>query len=295
MRSLVHLHRHLWFSSRKLAEKYISHAKHLLSSQDPADVHSALSLLDAALKLFPHWDKALELKARALLCLRRFKDVANMLHDFIPSFKEQALTFENPIEKQKLLSEHPSDAAFDDPSFKSKGLLQYLPAFKVVVNSNELVDIRAIDGQYCCNSQIAPSSTPPVRRRRKPIIWTRRKRIIWTTWRILLQIVHGELHQAKTSAQSSPSARTNGKNSTGGIRVLTEHLVHMEIEGGENDRENEEKEPKDDDYNVMFKKKNDDDEDNDINKAAEGLLGLGPLVQRSVEKQGWICPLKAPK
>ncbi|MCO5605179.1 hypothetical protein L7F22_059359 [Adiantum nelumboides] len=160
MRSVVHLHRHLWFSSRKLAEKYISHAKHLLSSQDPADIHSALSLLDAALKLFPHWDKALELKARALLCLRRFKDVANMLHDFIPSFKEQAWTFENPIEKLKLLSEHPSDAAFSDLSFKSKGFLECLPAFKVKKKLYGGVVSRRTDreqwkwlvlGQACCH------------------------------------------------------------------------------------------------------------------------------------------------
>ncbi|KAI5081834.1 hypothetical protein GOP47_0001577 [Adiantum capillus-veneris] len=130
MRSLVPLHRHLWFSSRKLAEKYIVHAKHLLSSQDPADIHSALSLLDAALKLFPQWDKALELKARALLCLRRFKDVACMLHDFIPSFKQQASAAENPVEKLKLLSDHPSDTALDVFRLKSRGFSQCFPVFK---------------------------------------------------------------------------------------------------------------------------------------------------------------------
>lgn len=131
MRSLVPLHRHLWFSSRKLAEKYIGHARHLLSSQEPADIHSAISLLDAALKLSPQWDKALELKARALLCLRRFKDVANMLHDFIPSFKQQVLALENPVEKLKLLSDCPPDSALDGIRIKSKGFSQCFPVFKL--------------------------------------------------------------------------------------------------------------------------------------------------------------------
>lgn len=109
------LQRHLWVSSRKLAERQLGHARQLLSSQEPADIHSALTLIDTVLKLSPQWDKAIELKARALLCLRRFKDVASLLHDFIPSLKAQAITIDNPVDKEKvkLLEGYPTQ-------FKSK-------------------------------------------------------------------------------------------------------------------------------------------------------------------------------
>ncbi|XP_057854540.1 uncharacterized protein LOC131064421 isoform X1 [Cryptomeria japonica] len=77
--------RHWWLSNRMLAEKHVRKARLLLQSQESADVFSAINLLDAALKLWPRCEKALELKARALLYLRRFKDVANMLEENIPS------------------------------------------------------------------------------------------------------------------------------------------------------------------------------------------------------------------
>ncbi|KAH7423593.1 hypothetical protein KP509_12G062700 [Ceratopteris richardii] len=156
MRSLVPIHHHLWFSSRKLAEKYIVHAKNLLSSRDPADIHSALGLLDAALKLFPQWDKAIELKARALLCLRRFKDVANMLHDFIPSLRRQVSALHNPVEKLKLLSDQFSDVAVDNAHVRSKGFSQCFPLFKL---KKKFFVTRSADrdqwkwlilGQACC-------------------------------------------------------------------------------------------------------------------------------------------------
>jgi len=47
----------------------------------------ALRLLDEALAISPTSDQALELRARSLLCLRRFKDVADMLQDYIPNLK----------------------------------------------------------------------------------------------------------------------------------------------------------------------------------------------------------------
>ncbi|KAK1294346.1 hypothetical protein QJS10_CPA16g01632 [Acorus calamus] len=43
--------------------------------------------LDLALAVSPNHETALELKARSLLFLRRFRDVADMLQDYIPSFK----------------------------------------------------------------------------------------------------------------------------------------------------------------------------------------------------------------
>lgn len=58
-----------------------------MASEEQNDFVSAIHLLDAALSISPRLEIALELKARALLFLRRFKDVANMLQDYIPSLK----------------------------------------------------------------------------------------------------------------------------------------------------------------------------------------------------------------
>ena len=49
------------------------------------DAVAALGLVDAALELSPRMEAALELRARALLALRRYREVAEMLHDYIPS------------------------------------------------------------------------------------------------------------------------------------------------------------------------------------------------------------------
>ena len=64
---------------------YVKDARSLIASQEQSNVASALNLLDAALALSPRFEMALELKATALLHLRRFKEVADMLQDYIPS------------------------------------------------------------------------------------------------------------------------------------------------------------------------------------------------------------------
>ncbi|KAL4602913.1 hypothetical protein ACB092_10G087600 [Castanea dentata] len=79
--------KHWWLTNRKMVEKYIKDARNLMGSQEQSEIASALSLLDSALALSPRFEQALELKARALLYLRRFKDVADMLQDYIPSLK----------------------------------------------------------------------------------------------------------------------------------------------------------------------------------------------------------------
>ncbi|KAG2309688.1 hypothetical protein Bca52824_029436 [Brassica carinata] len=79
--------KHWWFTQRKLVDKYIKDAKTLMASWELNDVTSALPLLDAALSISPRLETALELKARSLLFLRRFKEVADMLQDYIPSLK----------------------------------------------------------------------------------------------------------------------------------------------------------------------------------------------------------------
>ncbi|KAL2236584.1 UNVERIFIED_CONTAM: hypothetical protein Sindi_0850100 [Sesamum indicum] len=59
----------------------------LIATQDESEIEAALGLLEAALALAPRMEVALELKARCLLYLRRFKEVADMLQDYIPSLK----------------------------------------------------------------------------------------------------------------------------------------------------------------------------------------------------------------
>ncbi|KAK4789645.1 hypothetical protein SAY86_016949 [Trapa natans] len=79
--------KHWWLRNRKMAGKYIREASHLMATQDPSDLSSALSLLDSALVYSPRLELALELRARCLLQLRRFRDVADMLQDYIPSLR----------------------------------------------------------------------------------------------------------------------------------------------------------------------------------------------------------------
>lgn len=88
-------------------------ARTLISSQDPNDVKSALILLESALSVSPRYELALELKARSLLYLRRFKDVADMLQDYIPSLK--------------LAGEDSGELSFTHSSRESVKLLNDLP------------------------------------------------------------------------------------------------------------------------------------------------------------------------
>ncbi|RWV78868.1 hypothetical protein GW17_00060089 [Ensete ventricosum] len=84
-----------WLSNKKVSavpqyavvDKYIREARVLISTQEQSNVSAAVGLLDAALALSPRLEAALELRARSLLFLRRFREVADMLQDYIPSFK----------------------------------------------------------------------------------------------------------------------------------------------------------------------------------------------------------------
>ncbi|XP_059437407.1 uncharacterized protein LOC132170438 [Corylus avellana] len=122
--------KHWWLTNRKMVEKYIKDARNLMATQEQSEVASALSLVDAALALSPRMEHALELRARALLNLRRFKDVADMLQDYIPSLKmanddSGSLSSESssqPLsrERVKLLGSGNSSSELPsrDPSFK---------------------------------------------------------------------------------------------------------------------------------------------------------------------------------
>lgn len=76
-----------FFCGLQMVERYIREAQGIMATQDPHDVAFAISILDAGLEICPRNETAMELKARSLLFLRRFRDVAHMLRDYIPSFK----------------------------------------------------------------------------------------------------------------------------------------------------------------------------------------------------------------
>lgn len=118
--------KHWWLTNKKIVDKYLKDAKVLLGTrQDHSEILSALNLLDAALELSPRLDLALHLKARSLLYLRRFRDVADMLQDYIPSLKmlsddsssdnSSSSSAHLSRERVKLLS---SDHQDPEPTFK---------------------------------------------------------------------------------------------------------------------------------------------------------------------------------
>ncbi|KAL5560981.1 hypothetical protein UlMin_030728 [Ulmus minor] len=116
--------KHWWLTNRKIVDKYVKDARNLIATQEQSEIATALNLLDAALALSPRFEQALELKARSLLYLRRFKDVAAMLQDYIPSLK---MTYDDSgsenssqslsRERVKLLSSS-SDSDGESSSFK---------------------------------------------------------------------------------------------------------------------------------------------------------------------------------
>ena len=109
-----------------MVEKYIKDARNLIATQEQSEVASALNLLEAALAISPRLEQALELKAKSLLYLRRFKDVANMLQDYIPSLKmanEDSGSFSSDSSSQQLSREgvkllSSSESPSRDQSFK---------------------------------------------------------------------------------------------------------------------------------------------------------------------------------
>uniref|UniRef100_A0A453I930 J domain-containing protein n=3 Tax=Triticinae TaxID=1648030 RepID=A0A453I930_AEGTS len=75
-------------SNRKVIDRYLREARAILAAAPESgggDAVAALGLIDAALELSPRMEAALELRARALLALRRYREVAEMLRDYIPS------------------------------------------------------------------------------------------------------------------------------------------------------------------------------------------------------------------
>lgn len=89
-----------------------------MASEDQNDAASAIHILDAALSISPRSEIALELKARALLFLRRYKDVANMLQDYIPSLKLAAKDEEGSVSSDGSYSSSSSSSSSSQLSRK---------------------------------------------------------------------------------------------------------------------------------------------------------------------------------
>lgn len=68
-------------------DRYLREARALIARRDASDVAAAVGLLDAALAVAPRLEAALELRARSLLALRRYRDVAEMLEEYMPSYR----------------------------------------------------------------------------------------------------------------------------------------------------------------------------------------------------------------
>lgn len=149
--------KHWWISNKKIVEKYIKDAKILIATQETNEIASALGLLEAALVLSPRLEIALELKARCLLYLRCFKDVAYMLQDYIPSLRipsddtsstSSSGSFDNSKEQIRLIS------SGDEPNFKcfSVSDLKKKVMASLYKNCNKEGQWRyLVLGQTCCH------------------------------------------------------------------------------------------------------------------------------------------------
>ncbi|KAL2323701.1 hypothetical protein Fmac_028080 [Flemingia macrophylla] len=114
--------KHWWLSNRKIVEKYMKDARSLIASEEQSEMSSAVNLLDAALAIYPRLEEALEMRARCLVHLGRFKEVADMLQDYIPSLgiannddsaSHSSSSDTTSSQQQQLLSSHSeSDHAF---------------------------------------------------------------------------------------------------------------------------------------------------------------------------------------
>ncbi|CAL0311132.1 unnamed protein product [Lupinus luteus] len=112
--------KHWWLTNKKIVEKYVKDARTLIATQEHSEIVSALNLLDAALAISPRFDQAIELRARSLLYLRRFKEVADMLQDYIPSLRmanDDSSYVSSDSSSQKLLSSS-SESLEKDQIFK---------------------------------------------------------------------------------------------------------------------------------------------------------------------------------
>ncbi|PIN05805.1 hypothetical protein CDL12_21654 [Handroanthus impetiginosus] len=122
--------KHWWLTNKKMVERYVREAKMLIATREQSDIVAALGLLETALSVAPRMEVALELKARCLLHLRRFKDVADLLQDYIPSLRiaisddtascgsSDNFSTQLSRERVKLLSSGGDSLSGNEPAFK---------------------------------------------------------------------------------------------------------------------------------------------------------------------------------
>ncbi|KAL1558335.1 hypothetical protein AAHA92_08816 [Salvia divinorum] len=122
--------KHWWLTNKKMVDRYVREARMLIATQEQSEIAAALGLLEAALAVAPRMEVALELKARCLLHLRRFKEVADMLLEYIPSLKivtsddsSSSASSDNSSsqlsrERVKLLSSSGDSLSGDEPAFR---------------------------------------------------------------------------------------------------------------------------------------------------------------------------------
>ncbi|EOA23734.1 hypothetical protein CARUB_v10016946mg [Capsella rubella] len=157
--------KHWWFTHKKIVDKYIKDARSLIASEEQNDVASAIHLLDAALSISPISETALELKARSLLFLRRYKDVVDLLQDYIPSLKLAMMNNEEDGSgsydgsyssssaqlSRKLLSDSPPRR---DSSFKCFSVSDLKKKLMAGISKNRNKDKQwryVVLGQACCH------------------------------------------------------------------------------------------------------------------------------------------------
>lgn len=94
-------------------------AKQLLLTQKRENAEASLAPLEFAIEVCPGWEKALELKARTLLSLQKFKDVVEMLHEYVPSLMPPSSS-PLPLPSQRVSSPPSPIALPESPASKEK-------------------------------------------------------------------------------------------------------------------------------------------------------------------------------
>ncbi|KAJ7977645.1 DnaJ subfamily C member like [Quillaja saponaria] len=228
--------KHWWLSNRRIVDKYIKDARSLIASQEQSEIGSALNLLDAALAISPRLEQALELKARFLLSLRRFKDVADMLQDYIPSLKmanddSGSLSSESSSqhlsrEGIKLLSS--SDSPSREPSFKCFSVSDLKKKVMAGLCKNCEKEGRwryLVLGQACSHLGLMEDAMALLQTsKRLASAAFRRESVCWSDDSFSLSDIHcsGEISNTTNPPSTSPSR--NSLTETESINQLLSHI-----------------------------------------------------------------------
>ncbi|KAK8588201.1 hypothetical protein V6N13_087145 [Hibiscus sabdariffa] len=238
--------KHWWVRNRKLVEKYVKDARNLIATQEQDDIVSALNLLDAALALSPRLETALELKARSLLYLRRFKDVADMLQDYIPSLKMSAddsgsVSSDNsssqPLsrERVKLLPSNnsSSDSPGRDPSFKCFSVSDLKK--KVIAGLSKNCDKEGqwrylVLGQACCHLGLMEDAMALLQTgKRLASAAFRRESICWSddSFSLPTTINTSDISSAATTPPSTPPRNPTSLSEFENISQLLSYIKFL--------------------------------------------------------------------